>query len=102
LTYHPHSSPDSEVRTLDFEYAVYALGAGMPDPVNVWSRPEEELETSSFGVFHDHEEKLAGGKRSGVRWMASKAGTLKKAQRICIVGAGALGIRECCQCNGAI
>lgn len=72
--------------TIEFDYAVYALGAGLPDPVNVWK--------PAFGGATPEDEQLGvGTKRSGVRFMERKAETLKLAQRILIVGGGALGIR---------
>lgn len=36
-----------------------------------------------------------GSKRSGVRFMERKSESIKAAERILIVGGGALGIREC-------
>ncbi|KAK4684127.1 apoptosis-inducing factor 2, partial [Tremellales sp. Uapishka_1] len=59
---------------IDFDYAVYALGGGMPDPVNVWSSG-------------------ARGKRAGMKWMAAQAEQYKLAKRILVVGGGALGIQ---------
>lgn len=75
--------------TIDFDFAVYALGSGMPDPVNVW-REHPNLPSE---VIHDEHEPGLGTKRGGVRWMERKAEDVKQARRIVIVGGGALGIR---------
>ena len=75
--------------TIYFDYAVYALGSGMPDPVNVWS----EHPNMPKGIVHDHYERGLGTKRGGIRWMQKKAEQLQNANRIVIVGGGALGIR---------
>ena len=76
--------------TIEFDYCLYALGAALPDPTNPWSEhPNIPLE-----VVHDHTEHGLGSKRWGIKWMEQRAENLKKAQRIVIVGAGALGIRE--------
>jgi NADH dehydrogenase FAD-containing subunit len=81
-----HGVFEGPAETVEFDYAVYALGAGLPDPVNVWKPP--------FGAETPEDQTLgAGTKRSGVRFMERKAETLKQAQRILIVGGGALGIR---------
>ena len=76
--------------TLRFDYCIYALGAALPDPTNPWSEhpniPQE--------VVHDHIQHGLGSKKWGVKWMEKKAKTFEKADRIVIVGAGALGIRE--------
>ena len=73
--------------TIDFDYAVYALGAGLPDPVNVWK--------PAYGGATPEDAHLGvGTKRSGVRFMERKAEGIKEAQRILIVGGGALGIRK--------
>ena len=78
---------EGPTETINFDYAVYALGAGLPDPVNVWK--------PAFGGATPEDAHLGvGTKRSGVRFMERKAESLKQAQRILIVGAGALGIRE--------
>jgi hypothetical protein len=76
---------------IEFDYCVYALGSGMPDPVNVW----EEHAGLPDGVAGDHAERGLGSKKGGVRWMQRKAESFERAKRVIIVGGGALGIREC-------
>lgn len=64
---------------IEFKYCVYALGAALPAPCDVWGEP-----TALAG---------RGSKKSAVEWMKTQEGVIKQAQRIVIVGAGALGIR---------
>lgn len=65
---------------VEFDYCIYALGAGLPAPCDVWGEPE--------GV------QGRGSKRGGTQWMAEHGRTIEEAGRILVVGAGALGIRE--------
>ncbi|KAK8869685.1 hypothetical protein IAR55_000253 [Kwoniella newhampshirensis] len=75
---------DGEEETIDFDYAIYALGASMPDPVNVW---QDTLSTA------DGENNVVlGTKKAGLKFMESQGEKFKKADRILIVGGGALGI----------
>jgi NADH dehydrogenase FAD-containing subunit len=76
--------------TLVFDYCIYALGSGMPDPCNVWS----EHPNLPPGIDNDEHLTGKGSKKCGVTWMAQKAKDRKEAKRILIVGGGALGIRE--------
>jgi hypothetical protein len=83
------TSFEGEEETIQFDYALYALGAGLPDPVNVW---KPAYGADSPGDF----ELSPGSKRCGVRFMEKQAAQMEMAKRILIVGAGALGIRESC------
>lgn len=87
----PFEGPEE---TIQFDYALYALGAGLPDPVNVWK--------PAYGTATPEDSELSpGSKRCGVRFMEKQASQMKKADRILIVGGGALGIRTYCQlCRG--
>ncbi|WWD16049.1 hypothetical protein CI109_100474 [Kwoniella shandongensis] len=72
---------DGEEEIIEFEYALYALGASMPDPVNVWQDS------------HLHEEGVVlGSKKAGLKFMKSQGEKFKSADRILVVGGGALGI----------
>lgn len=75
--------------TVDFEYCIYALGSGMPDPCNVWS----EHPNLPPGIDNDEHLKGLGSKKCGISWMEQRARDRKEAKRILIVGGGALGIR---------
>lgn len=81
---------DGPEETLHFDYCVYALGSGMPDPCNVWN----EHPNMPTGVASGMPALAPGSKKGGMRWMKFKASQLEKAERIVIVGGGALGIRE--------
>jgi len=76
--------------TLNFDYCIYALGSGMPDPCNVWS----EHPNLPPGIDNDEHFRGKGSKKCGVTWMEEKAKDRRDAKRILIVGGGALGIRQ--------
>lgn len=70
--------PADRTETIAFDYAVYALGASLPAPVDVWG---------TGGLSR-------GTKAGGMDWMEKTGGVFGKAERILVVGGGALGIRE--------
>lgn len=74
-----------EVETIEFDYLVYALGASLPSPVDVWG--EESSSQQLQGV-------PMGCKTRGVGYMHQRAATMKRAKSVLVVGGGALGIRE--------
>jgi len=76
--------------TLAFDYCIYALGSGMPDPCNVWS----EHPNLPPGIDNDEHLRGKGSKKCGVTWMEEKAKDRRDAKRVLIVGGGALGIRQ--------
>lgn len=76
--------------TVEFDYCIYALGSGMPDPCNVWS----EHPNLPPGIDNDEHLRGLGSKKCGITWMQQRAQDRKDAKRILIVGGGALGIRE--------
>ncbi|KAL1413474.1 hypothetical protein Q8F55_001248 [Vanrija albida] len=71
--------PADRTETIDFEYAVYALGATLPAPVDVWG---------GGGPVAGR-----GTKKGGVTWMQDTGGVFGAAKRVLIVGGGALGIQ---------
>lgn len=77
--------------TIDFEFCIYALGSGMPDPCNVWS----EHPNLPPGIDNDEHLRGLGSKKCGITWMEQRARDRKDAKRILVVGGGALGIRKC-------
>ncbi|WVQ69904.1 uncharacterized protein L199_008127 [Kwoniella botswanensis] len=85
-TYGKYDGPEE---TIQFDYCVYALGASMPSPVNVWSKIIHSSEVKG----EDELEDISGTKKHGVRWMEESAERLKKAQNVVVVGAGAMGIQ---------
>ena len=88
---------DGPEETIEFDYCVYALGSGMPDPVNVW----REHPNLPIGDREERERGL-GGKRCGIRWLEGKSRDLKKAKSIVVVGGGALGIRQSAYSSGGL
>jgi hypothetical protein len=75
-----------EADTIEFDYLVYALGASLPSPVDVWG--EESSSQQLDGV-------PMGCKKRGVGYMHQRAETMKRAKSVLVVGGGALGIRKC-------
>lgn len=74
---------DGVEETIKFDYLLYALGSTLPDPVNVWQPIDE-------GAVD--EERKPGTKKRGLRFMKLQKEKFKQADRILIVGGGALGI----------
>jgi apoptosis-inducing factor 2 len=75
---------EGEPATLEFEYAVYALGSHLPAPINLWG-PSSANDTH---VAHD------GTKPQGIEWLKRFRTVLDETQSVLVVGGGALGIRE--------
>ncbi|WOO77120.1 Fe-regulated protein 8 [Vanrija pseudolonga] len=69
--------PADRTETLEFDYAVYALGASLPAPVDVWG---------TGGASR-------GTKAGGMAWMEKTGGVMGEAERVLVVGGGALGIQ---------
>jgi NADH dehydrogenase FAD-containing subunit len=74
-----------EAETIEFDYLVYALGASLPSPVDVWGKESRDQQLQGVPM---------GCKKRGVGYMHQRAETLKRAKSVLIVGGGALGIRE--------
>lgn len=74
---------DGAEETIKFDYLLYALGSTLPDPVNVW----QPIDEGAIG-----EQRKPGTKRRGLRFMELQEEKFKQADRILIVGGGALGI----------
>lgn len=63
--------------TLGYDYAIYALGSRLPEPLNLW------------GAASYH-----GTKPEAIDWLKAKQKTIEGAGSILVVGGGALGIRK--------
>lgn len=74
-------APPERIRRIPFDYAVYALGSGMPAPCDVW------------GEIGRKQSPGRGTKAGTVEWLANYGDEIKKAKRVIIVGGGALGIQ---------
>lgn len=64
--------------SINYDYLIYALGARLPDPINIFSRGK------NFGT-----------KPEGIKWMKDAQKRVKEAKSVLVVGGGALGVREC-------
>ncbi|KIY71500.1 hypothetical protein CYLTODRAFT_441178 [Cylindrobasidium torrendii FP15055 ss-10] len=62
--------------TIDYEYAIYSLGAHLPDPLNLWARP-----------------KYDGEKPDAMDEIRKRQKAYKDAGSILVVGGGALGVQ---------
>lgn len=89
--------PESVEETIEFDYAVYALGASLPPPVDVWHKvlgdaagpkPASDREPSRAS-----DAAPLGHKLRGVDFMLDQAETYKQAKSVLVVGGGALGIQ---------
>ena len=82
-----HGIPTTE---LAFDYAVYALGAHLPGPVDLWGTdprsdvPVEKREPYTYD----------GSKAKGCQWFQERQKIIEAAPTVLVVGGGALGIRE--------
>lgn len=75
-------APEDRFLTIPFDYAVYALGAGLPPPSDVWGEQGRQQKPGR------------GTKVGGMKWLAEYGEEIKKAKSVLVVGGGALGIRE--------
>ncbi|TYJ56630.1 hypothetical protein B9479_002722 [Cryptococcus floricola] len=80
MTYGEFDGPEE---TIHFDYLLYALGAALPGPVNAW----QTVDRAAVG-----DERRLGTKKCGLRFMKLQHDKFEKAERILIVGGGALGI----------
>jgi hypothetical protein len=99
---------------LAFDYAVYALGSRLPEPLDLWGarslsfssdRTSSSNSTcpSNFDantVNGNHKPAIlrapyGGTKAEGIAWLKRKQRVIEEAASVLVVGGGALGIREC-------
>ncbi|KAG8933852.1 hypothetical protein FRC02_011087 [Tulasnella sp. 418] len=75
--------------SLGFDYVVYALGAQVPSPANVWSHEgESHGRDRGTGVIS-----IRGTKAEGIEWFQKSQDRIKEAKSVLVVGAGAMGIQ---------
>lgn len=74
-------APPERIRRVPFDYAVYALGSGMPAPCDVWG----EIGRTQYPG--------RGTKRGTIDWLTRYGAEVRKAKRVLVVGGGALGIQ---------
>lgn len=72
--------------TLEFDYAVYALGSHLPSPLDLWKSHRQGQGKAPYG----------GSKLEGMAWLKENQKIVADAPTILVVGGGALGIRTPC------
>jgi hypothetical protein len=92
---------------LAFDYAVYAVGSRLPEPLDLW---RDSASGDAPGHFDAnaingnakgkpailHAPYAYGGtKAKGIAWLKRKQRVVEEAASVLVVGGGALGIREC-------
>ncbi|KAG2106256.1 uncharacterized protein F5147DRAFT_701634 [Suillus discolor] len=76
---------------LDFDYAIYALGSHLPQPIDLWSHQKEGIVKSSL---EPPEIPTYGGtKLEGISSLQERQKRVAAARFVLVVGGGALGIQ---------
>ncbi|WOO80052.1 Fe-regulated protein 8 [Vanrija pseudolonga] len=78
---YPADLSTAETRTVEFEYAIYALGGVLSAPSDAWGRGERDVVAGR------------GGKPGAVSFLKSINDKICAARRVLVVGGGALGIQ---------
>ncbi|KAG8719884.1 hypothetical protein FRC09_010477 [Ceratobasidium sp. 395] len=86
-----------EEKVLDFEYAVYALGAQLPSPIDLWGKTNifdlpEHNGRAEATTDQDPKAPL-GTKLAGIEWLRKAQRRLESVRSVLVVGGGALGIQ---------
>ncbi|KAL1728808.1 hypothetical protein EV714DRAFT_274270 [Schizophyllum commune] len=86
--------PEHDIPTpeLNFEYAIYALGATLPAPVNLWGPRLDAEVRHDLSSDASHALEL-GTKANGIAWLKAAQQVIRKARSVLVVGGGALGIQ---------
>ncbi|PVG02427.1 FAD/NAD(P)-binding domain-containing protein [Serendipita vermifera] len=105
---HPHLNEPSVVidgetiQTIPFEYAIYALGASLPDPINVWKpwklnkifNPDRSPTPSPTpSISHLSFFDLEGTKTTSSSWLLHEQKRVEGMRSVLVVGGGALGVQ---------
>ncbi|KAG2122734.1 hypothetical protein DEU56DRAFT_831502 [Suillus clintonianus] len=77
--------------SLDFDYAIYALGSHLPSPIDLWSHQKEggarsSLESPEISTY-------GGTKPEGISSLRERQRRVEAATSVLVVGGGALGIQ---------
>ncbi|KAG8786550.1 hypothetical protein FRC15_011196 [Serendipita sp. 397] len=93
---------EGDTKTIPFEYAIYALGASLPDPINVW-KPLGHIEEPDAYQLHLKESSTTlsqidgyeqeGSKSGSIAWLQAAQSRVAKVNSMIVVGGGALGIQ---------
>lgn len=79
---------------IPFNYAVYALGAHLPAPINLWGDATAAHAPPNTGSNSEVvEPNHSGTKAEGIAWLKRHQTVVEKADSVLVVGGGALGIR---------
>ncbi|KAG1896746.1 uncharacterized protein F5891DRAFT_958167 [Suillus fuscotomentosus] len=74
---------------LDFDYAIYALGSHLPQPIDLWNHQKgvkSSLELPTISMY-------GGTKSEGISSLRERQKSIEAAKSVLIVGGGALGIQ---------
>lgn len=77
--------------SLDFDYAIYALGSHLPSPIDLWNYQKEGGMKSSLeppGI-----QQYGGTKSEGISSLRERQKRVEAATSVLVVGGGALGIQ---------
>lgn len=86
---------DIPTQNLPFDYVVYALGAQLPRPLNLWTTDSSDLTVTSEVVPKDiHFPIYRGEKSEGIAWLSAHQKLIESSPTVLVVGGGALGIRK--------
>jgi len=75
---------------LNFDYAIYALGAHLPAPIDLWGPIEEH---AGKDIPASPPMSYSGMKTDSVSWLQKAQKRVERAHNILVVGGGALGIQ---------
>jgi hypothetical protein len=77
--------------SLDFDYAIYALGSHLPSPIDLWNYQQGGMKSSLEppGI-----PQYRGMKSEGVSSLRERQKRVETATSVLVVGGGALGIRK--------
>ncbi|KAG2048552.1 FAD/NAD(P)-binding domain-containing protein [Suillus hirtellus] len=74
---------------LDFDYAIYALGSHLPQPIDLWNHQKgvkSSLELPTISMY-------GGTKSEGISSLRERQKSIEAAKSVLVVGGGALGIQ---------
>lgn len=78
-----------------FDYVIYALGAQLPRPLNLWAAdPSDPTVTSEVVPKDVHFPVYRGEKSEGIAWLSAHQKLIESSPTVLVVGGGALGIRK--------
>lgn len=92
-SFDPNSHDQSQIRTITFDYVIFALGSILPAPINTWSVPSSKLDKEASKILQNGKSGFWGGKERGVKWLRETQDRISAAESILIIGGGALGVQ---------